>query len=72
MTRLAATELPAAFLGTRLPLTNFRHAAARFVRIRFADPQPFTVDGDLFPPTSDLRIDAGPALRFLTSEAAAP
>jgi diacylglycerol kinase family enzyme len=65
-----AMELPAARLGIRLPLTNFRHASARSVRIRLAEPEPFTVDGDLFPPTSDLRIDAGPALCFLTSDAA--
>ena len=65
-----AMELPTVRLGIRPPLTNLRHASARSVRIRLARPEPFTVDGDLFPPARDLRIDAGPPLCFLTSEAA--
>jgi diacylglycerol kinase family enzyme len=59
-----ALELPAARLGL-LPLAEgLRHAAARAVRVRLAKPEPYTLDGDLFPPCADLRVELGPEIRF--------
>lgn len=38
---------------------------ARHFRIEFAEPQSFTVDGELFPSVRVLDIEAGPAVRFV-------
>jgi hypothetical protein len=58
-------ELPWLRLGMRVPGSALRHATAAGVRIRLEAPQPYTIDGDLFPPTATLAISAGPTLRFL-------
>ena len=55
-----ALELPAARLGIRPPLTSLSHASASSVRLWLNQAEPFTVDGDLFPPAREIRIDAGP------------
>jgi diacylglycerol kinase family enzyme len=65
-----AMELPAARLGIRPPLSSLSHASAGSVRIRLKEPEPFTIDGDLFPPARDIRIEAGPPLCFLTTSPA--
>jgi diacylglycerol kinase (ATP) len=44
--------------------TLYDNIARRF-RIEFAEPQSFTVDGELFPSVRDLTIEAGPAVRFI-------
>jgi diacylglycerol kinase family enzyme len=44
--------------------TLYDNMARRF-RIEFAEPQSFTVDGELFPAVQDLTIEAGPAVRFV-------
>jgi diacylglycerol kinase family enzyme len=58
-------ELPAAALGRTLPGGPLRHARAHRLRIRLSDPLPYTVDGDLFPASGALELDAGPELHFL-------
>jgi diacylglycerol kinase family enzyme len=44
--------------------TLYDNIARRF-RIEFAEPQSFTVDGELFPSVRVLDIEAGPAVRFV-------
>jgi diacylglycerol kinase family enzyme len=44
--------------------TLYDNMARRF-RIEFAEPQSFTVDGELFPNVRVLTIEAGPAVRFI-------
>jgi diacylglycerol kinase family enzyme len=44
--------------------TLYDNIARRF-RIEFAEPQSFTVDGELFPAVRVLTIEAGPAVRFI-------
>jgi len=44
--------------------TLYDNMARRF-RIEFAEPQSFTVDGELFPSVRVLEIEAGPAVRFV-------
>lgn len=61
-----ALELPAARLGMASPSEGLRHASARAVAVRCARPEPYTLDGDLFPPAAELRVELGPVLRFVT------
>lgn len=44
--------------------TLYDNMARRF-RIEFAEPQSFTVDGELFPAVRTLVVEAGPAVRFV-------
>ena len=44
--------------------TLYDNMARRF-RIEFAEPQSFTVDGELFPSVRALTVEAGPAVRFV-------
>jgi diacylglycerol kinase family enzyme len=44
--------------------TLYDNIARRF-RIEFAEPQSFTVDGELFPSVRALAIEAGPTVRFV-------
>jgi diacylglycerol kinase family enzyme len=60
-----ALELPVAALGRTIPGGALRHQSAQRLRVRLPEPLPYTVDGDLFPPTSALEIESGPELRFL-------
>jgi diacylglycerol kinase family enzyme len=57
-------DLPALRLGVPSPFPSLRHAAAQSVQVRLAEPQPYTIDGDLFPPACEFRVDVGPALPF--------
>jgi diacylglycerol kinase family enzyme len=60
-----ALELPAARLGLETPLSGLGHASARTVRIGLEEPQPYTVDGDLFGPAKEIHVATGPTIRFL-------
>jgi diacylglycerol kinase family enzyme len=60
-----ALELPVAALGRTLPHGALRHQRAGRLRVGLTDPLPYTVDGDLFPATAALEIEAGPELHFL-------
>lgn len=59
-------ELPAQRLGLHGPASCLRHFSPRAVELRFAAPEPWSVDADLYPPASMLRISAGPAVRFVS------
>lgn len=59
-------ELPALRLGLRGPMTCLSHFSPRAVELRFAAPEPWSVDADLYPPASVLRVSAGPAVHFVS------
>jgi diacylglycerol kinase (ATP) len=59
-------ELPAQRLGLRGPVSCLHHFSPRTVELRFAAPEPWSVDADLYPPSAVLRISAGPAVRFVS------
>ena len=59
-------ELPAQRLGLLNLGTCLEHYSATSVELRFAAPEPWSVDADLYSPTLALRISAGPAVRFLS------
>lgn len=58
------TELPALRLGWYGPRSCLRHHRARVVEMRFAAPEPWSIDADLYPPTESLRLSAWARLRF--------
>ena len=57
-------ELPSQRLGIQGPVTCLHHFPAKTVELRFASPEAWSVDADLFPPAQTLRISAGPRIRF--------
>ncbi|HKC51741.1 MAG TPA: diacylglycerol kinase family protein [Myxococcota bacterium] len=59
-------ELPAQRLGIHGLGSCLRHFSPRAVELRFAAPEPWSIDADLYPPSSVLRISAGPAVRFIS------
>jgi len=59
-------ELPGQRLGFPVPGSCLHHFSPRELELRFAAPEPWSVDADLFPAASLFRISAGPALRFLS------
>jgi diacylglycerol kinase family enzyme len=61
--RLCA-ELPALRLGWYGPRSCLRHHRARVVEMRFASPEPWSMDADLYPATDSLRLSAWAQLRF--------
>jgi diacylglycerol kinase family enzyme len=56
-------SLPALRLGRSAAL--LRHFSAQRVAMRFEEPEPWTVDADLFAPTRALELTASATLRFL-------
>jgi diacylglycerol kinase family enzyme len=63
-TRLAL-ELPAYRMGVVPRRSCVQHHSARHVRLRFDEPQPWSLDADVFPPTREIDLRATSALRFL-------
>lgn len=59
-------ELPTQRLGLRGPVTCLSHHPVRTVELRFASPEAWSVDADLFPPAATLRVSAGPPVRFVS------
>ncbi len=59
-------ELPAQRLGIHGPASCLHHFSPRAVELRFAAPEPWSIDADLYPPSSVLRVSAGPAVRFVS------
>lgn len=59
------SKLPRFRRGFPAGLDTLYDNLARRFRIEFAEPQSFTVDGELFPSVSALVIEAGPAVRFV-------
>jgi diacylglycerol kinase family enzyme len=62
--RLVA-ELPALRLGAHGAHSCVAHHPARRARLRFAEPQPWSLDADLYPPAAELELAASRPLRFL-------
>jgi diacylglycerol kinase family enzyme len=58
-------EIPLFALGVYRKRSCLSHASPRRVRVLTADPEPFTIDGDLFPAARGVEVTAGPAVRFL-------
>ena len=63
--RLGA-EIPALALGIYGRSSCLQHAAPRRVQLETGEPEPYTIDGDLFPASSRVTIEAGPPIRFLS------
>jgi diacylglycerol kinase family enzyme len=59
-------ELPAQRFGIPGPATCLNHYSARAIELRFAVPEAWSLDADLFPATASLRISAGPQIRFVS------
>jgi diacylglycerol kinase family enzyme len=59
------SRLPRFRRGFPAGLDTLYDNMARQFRIEFAEPQSFTVDGELFPAVRVLTIEAGPAVRFI-------
>jgi diacylglycerol kinase family enzyme len=59
-------EIPAFAVGIYREGSCLQHASPRRVELRLEQPEPYTIDGDLFPKVSHIVIEAGPVLRFIT------
>jgi diacylglycerol kinase family enzyme len=62
--RQMSLELPGQFFGRNRPGSRLRHASPSRVRLRTERPLSYMIDADLFEPTPELRIEAGPPVRF--------
>jgi len=60
-----SVELPALRLGLGGALSCLQHHPARQVSLRFAGPEPWSIDGDVYAPTAALELSATRPLRFL-------
>ena len=63
--RRIVTEMPAYRLGIKPPGSCIEDHAARHVRLRFAEPEPWSLDADLYDPVRELELRATAPLRFL-------
>ena len=61
-----SVELPALRLGFHGPNSCLHHHPARRVELRFESPQPWSVDADLYPPATALRLSAWAPIRFMS------
>lgn len=64
-TRLSL-ELPALRLGFHGPTSCLHHHPARSVELRLATPEPWSMDADLYPPATTLRLSAWAPIRFVS------
>ncbi|MGI9590518.1 MAG: diacylglycerol kinase family protein [Myxococcota bacterium] len=60
-----AAELPALRLGVKQPGSCIQDHAASRVVLRFPEPQPWSIDADLYPPAEELALEATAPVRFL-------
>lgn len=60
-----ALDLPAFRMGVDPPRSCLSHHPARQVSLRFPEPQPWSIDADLHPPSRSLEIEASEPLRFV-------
>jgi diacylglycerol kinase family enzyme len=60
-----AAEMPAVRIGVKPPGSCIEDHAAQHVRLRFPEPQPWSVDADVYPPARELELRATRPLRFL-------
>ncbi len=64
-TRLSA-ELPALRFGFHGRASCLHHHSARRVSLRFASPEPWSIDADLYPPATRLELSAWAPIRFVS------
>jgi len=64
-TRLSV-ELPALRLGLHGPRSCLQHHPARRVDLQFAEPEPWSMDADLYAPATTLRLSAWAPIRFVS------
>ena len=57
--------IPSLWLGSPHPLDGFMRVISKAFELRLEHPEPYTLDGDLYPPTDHFAISAGPELRFV-------
>ncbi|MEX2208901.1 MAG: diacylglycerol kinase family protein [Myxococcota bacterium] len=61
-----SVELPALRLGFHGPTSCLHHYPARTVELRFEVPEPWSIDADLYPPATRLRLSAWAPIRFIS------
>lgn len=61
-----SVELPALRLGFHGPTSCLHHHPARRVELRFESPEPWSIDADLYPPATELRLSAWAPIRFIS------
>jgi len=61
-----SVELPALRFGFHGPTSCLHHHPAGSVELRFETPEPWSVDADLYPPASRLRLSAWAPIRFVS------
>ena len=59
-------ELPALRLGFHGPTSCLHPHPARFDELRLAAPEPWSMDADLYPPATTLRLSAWAPIRFIS------
>ena len=59
-------EIPGFAVGVYRHDSCLAHASAAEVKLTLEEPEPYTIDGDLFPACSELRISVGATVGFLT------
>jgi diacylglycerol kinase family enzyme len=57
--------VPSLWLGSPHPLDGFMRVISKVVELRLEHPEPYTLDGEVYPPTDHFTITAGPELRFV-------
>jgi len=62
--RQMSLEIPGQFFGRDRPGSRLRHSSPSRVRLRTLRPLSYMIDADLFEPSSELHIEAGPPVRF--------
>jgi hypothetical protein len=60
-------RLPGLRLGLNSALSALEHVSAKSVDLRVAEPVGYSVDAELYAGQSQFRIEAGPAIRFLST-----
>ncbi|MCL2326378.1 MAG: hypothetical protein FWC40_07800 [Proteobacteria bacterium] len=62
---LIATGFPSILRGSAKPLPGVTRKLARTVSIELSKPEPYTLDGELYDPTTHFEVTAGPEVKFL-------
>jgi hypothetical protein len=60
-------RLPGLRLGLNSALSALEHVSAKAVDLRVTEPVGYSVDAELYAGQSQFRIEAGPAIRFLST-----
>ena len=63
------TEMPGLLFGLEWPGSSVVHRPVREAVIRPDEPQPWSIDAEMFPPARELWVQAGPILDFVSVQA---